>query len=196
MVCINKSFNPRAREGRDTIQSRGTLKRKSFNPRAREGRDLRREVIHRDCGRFNPRAREGRDRAYWVNHDRYQVSIHAPARGATLGEEGLIEPAEVSIHAPARGATGKNRVNTYLKVVSIHAPARGATSFGYGVGSSVMSFNPRAREGRDLTLPTLISKLSLFQSTRPRGARRFQIICRINYILFQSTRPRGARLRS
>ena len=55
---------------------------------------------------FNPRARAGRD----VDdvHRRLklrQVSIHAPARGATLLFRQGILAGEVSIHAPARGAT-------------------------------------------------------------------------------------------
>ena len=55
-----------------------------FNPRAREGRDLPRGSIPPLPIRFNPRAREGRDfnRPYWQRVD--DVSIHAPARGATL----------------------------------------------------------------------------------------------------------------
>ena len=35
--------------------------RRSFNPRARVGRDKRRGIQHRSRGRFNPRARVGRD---------------------------------------------------------------------------------------------------------------------------------------
>ena len=57
---------------------------KSFNPRAREGRDRYRLRERRDryhC--FNPRAREGRDYALITKESRREVSIHAPARGAT-----------------------------------------------------------------------------------------------------------------
>ena len=38
------------------------------------------------------------------------------------------EPANVSIHAPARGATKLIRVPVEAVEVSIHAPARGATA--------------------------------------------------------------------
>ena len=77
------------------------------------------------------------------------VSIHAPARGATMpdirisvvskfqstlphGERlakcGFGEDASnVSIHAPARGATENICRSPSTKEVSIHAPARGAT---------------------------------------------------------------------
>ena len=55
------------------------------------------------------------------------VSIHAPARGATLHSGTFTDDPEVSIHAPARGATLV--VDAFAKdiEVSIHAPARGAT---------------------------------------------------------------------
>ena len=56
--------------------------------------------------RFNPRARKGRDQ---IQPQRqpvpFQVSIHAPARGATSGLRENHGNAFVSIHAPARGAT-------------------------------------------------------------------------------------------
>ena len=77
------------------------------------------------------------------------VSIHAPARGATLQKEYIDYILNVSIHAPARGAT-EARLSGFDTLefqstpprggrpeqfvpeiiplsVSIHAPARGAT---------------------------------------------------------------------
>jgi len=79
------------------------------------------------------------------------VSIHAPARGATIispsfrllnqcfnprsrtgsdPEYEIPEPHRhvVSIHAPARGATSDLELMEGTYIVSIHAPARGATS--------------------------------------------------------------------
>ena len=58
------------------------------------------------------------------------VSIHAPARGATLARPAQIEPQVVSIHAPARGATRVLAAVLQHAEVSIHAPARGATPGG------------------------------------------------------------------
>ena len=82
------------------------------------------------------------------------VSIHAPARGATFNDFG-VEPKDiVSIHAPARGATSRAARRSIAPVaVSIHAPARGAT------------FEP----------VSVTVSLMVFQSTRPRGARRVSI---------------------
>ncbi len=56
------------------------------------------------------------------------VSIHAPARGATCLGLRYYQLSNVSIHAPARGATFLHDPSQLLRNVSIHAPARGATS--------------------------------------------------------------------
>ena len=55
------SFNPRSREGSDTIVS-GTLRHnKGFNPRSREGSDESKEYLDKSKSGFNPRSREGSD---------------------------------------------------------------------------------------------------------------------------------------
>ena len=56
------------------------------------------------------------------------ISIHAPARGATIKIFVLIFLNMISIHAPARGATHITWLKRYLEEISIHAPARGATA--------------------------------------------------------------------
>ena len=77
---------------------------------------------------FNPRSREGSDRAASSNKEkRYQISIHAPARGATAQKIISYNSYIISIHAPARGATQHEAVSFLLS--------------GY--------FNPRSREGSD-----------------------------------------------
>ena len=122
---------------------------------------------------FNPRAREGRDLTkHYDFSGNLEVSIHAPARGATLCSASL------------RG----------FLVVSIHAPARGATAAPIQQYGSFCCFNPRAREGRDISRLWLTRRASLlFQSTRPRGARRTMPCGGVTRRMFQSTRPRGAR---
>ena len=98
----------------------------------------------------------------------------------------------VSIHAPARGATSGHGCRDTTRQVSIHAPARGATWAGQTYRRYCQSFNPRAREGRDNQRCFVRPKLK-FQSTRPRGARRRCSRPPILPTVFQSTRPRGAR---
>jgi len=56
---------------------------------------------------------------------------------------------EVSIHAPARGATRGDMRNLGQYFVSIHAPARGATAFFSDANLEAVGFNPRTREGCD-----------------------------------------------
>ena len=55
--------------------------------------------------RFNPRARVGRDHAVRLAWQVKEVSIHAPAWGATGNGAAFAFGNFVSIHAPAWGAT-------------------------------------------------------------------------------------------
>ena len=146
---------------------------------------------------------------------RFNVSIHAPTRGATPAASWLRCRRPVSIHAPTRGATGNRRNSQLHTLVSIHAPTRGATVCPSCGQTNYYCFNPRAHAGRDGAAGTMDSRLRGFQSTRPRGARHYtggtlSIICSFNprahagrdmnrkwdadCRMFQSTRPRGARL--
>ena len=77
------------------------------------------------------------------------VSIHAPARGATKFQAGMFYASVVSIHAPTRGGTIADCTGTENVVVSIHAPTRGATPSASAVASDVSGFNPRTHTGCD-----------------------------------------------
>ncbi len=55
----------------------------SFNPRTREGCDTQQGTTALDGQRFNPRTREGCDPNFFATFFQKNVSIHAPARGAT-----------------------------------------------------------------------------------------------------------------
>ena len=81
-----------------------------------------------------------------------RVSIHAPARGATISLA-LTQSAKVSIHAPAGGATRLLTNTIAQSCVSIHAPAGGATAADSDVMAYQDGFNPRARAGRDRLWP-------------------------------------------
>ena len=97
---------------------------------------------------FNPRTREGCDSNKFIEFDVLDVSIHAPAKGATIvfcvlsiflcfnprtreGCDYYRKPVcyvvYVSIHAPAKGATISTVNERLARLVSIHAPAKGAT---------------------------------------------------------------------
>ena len=76
---------------------------------------------------FNPRSREGSD----CRRDKMRVI------------------SQISIHAPARGATLTAYSNCLFDTISIHAPARGATPSAVSDLSQLANFNPRSREGSD-----------------------------------------------
>ncbi len=107
---------------------------------------------------------------------------------------GMHLPA-VSIHAPARGATLAQAHQQGQGLVSIHAPARGATWSARERPQQWTSFNPRARTGRDTAAGSASRRDEMFQSTRPHGARRIAERRLIYRLEFQSTRPHGARRR-
>jgi len=155
-----------------TMESRAeTGDHASFNPRARAGRDRYPIALPPSLPGFNPRARAGRDPPPSPQARRLIVSIHAPARGATLNHWLNHRLRPVSIHAPARGATLIPGDVLHVLDVSIHAPARGATAACSHAQATRQGFNPRARAGRD-EWQTRHRPDRRFQSTRPRGARR------------------------
>ena len=78
------------------------------------------------------------------------ISSPAPARGATPPEDDDGDLDDISIHAPARGATEKGgAIMAYRIKISIHAPARGATPLLTVSRMISCDFNPRSRKGSD-----------------------------------------------
>ena len=141
-----------------------------FNSRAREGRDPVRlsRRVREEC--FNSRAREGRDRAL--------------AR--------RVRREDVSIHAPARGATCRLRRKTGVLVFQFTRP-RGARPRRRRPAILVRCFNSRAREGRDVADRRPNRRLDVSIHAPARGATRVTTQTIGRYV-FQFTRPRGARL--
>ena len=212
-------FNHAPVWGATACATRSTSCPASFNPRTRVGCDVL--VSRGDYGihqRFNPRTRVGCDLVVFVTillastvfqstHPRgvrpfvsvrcrvcYEVSIHAPAWGATYLDNPSFAAYRVSIHAPAWGATGgllgmlqgKDKFQSThprgvrlgdtvrdccCKMVSIHAPAWGATSCPNSLIRAMKSFNPRTRVGCDGNGRAPVSRGRGFQSTHPRGVR-------------------------
>ncbi len=146
-----------------------------------------------------------------------RVSIHAPARGATIMTT-QTAPAAMFQSTRPHGARHDHAVHGHARGwVSIHAPARGATRAGPPRPGSGPCFNPRARTGRDPLTTRSVGRVVPFQSTRPHGARPVDehrslgdqdvsihapargatvlpLARRPLLLQFQSTRPHGARL--
>ena len=79
---------------------------------------------------------------------------------------------EISIHAPAKGATKGSWKMDNVDIISIHAPAKGATAFYDSLPSGTIDFNPRSREGSDEEYKMLVGVSQKFQSTLPRRERQ------------------------
>ncbi len=162
---------------------------------------------------FNPRAREGRDEVREVAFRSWRVSIHAPARGATATNLCPISFQTFQSTRPRGARLSCARARPDRRRFQSTRP-RGARHPAPQPWPRSSGFNPRAREGRDWARLSLWRSLTVsihapargatvldedlvstfvFQSTRPRGARR-----PVNFVAqmlteFQSTRPRGAR---
>ncbi len=146
----------------------------------------------------------------------FNISIHAPARGATKSR--------IRLHASYRfqstlprgerlefGAVlqtietfqstlprGERHTGDLAEIIppkiSIHAPARGATQNKLPYLFANRNFNPRSREGSDIVRDAVWYFTLQFQSTLPRGERRGTTSTPTGSTTFQSTLPRGERL--
>ena len=120
----------------------------------------------------NPRARVGHDFGGRFATSGLEISIRAPAWGATSEAQRRALPERVSIRAPAWGATCIVWMASTMLSFQSTRP-RGARPRMSGCRYRTTGFNPRARVGRD-TLELMHAQVEAeFQSTRPRGARRW-----------------------
>ncbi len=124
-----------------------------------------------DSPYFNPRSREGSDYNSRYCYCVANISIHAPAKGATVPHLSEHYRIAISIHAPAKGATRGRRSQPAPFCISIHAPAKGAT----------------------VKEPNIYIKVLRFQSTLPRRERPVLSAAHRQQMPFQSTLPRRER---
>ena len=123
------------------------------------------------CWGLNPRPRAAGDHVTTRTAYAGKVSIHAPARGATLN--GLPPRASVGSFNPRPRAAGDSRSR------SVRAQA-----------AKFQSTPPRGGRRRERLTRT---SRNLFQSTPPRGGRLHTHTHRRALFQFQSTPPRGGR---
>ena len=148
-IILFRHFNPRSREGSDRTSIIKFIIIFYFNPRSRDGSDQRvpdyyqraqqfqstlprreRRLWLRDHSRgnyFNPRSREGSDGTDLVLYLACNISIHAPAKGATYPPFGGLKAEE---HFNPRSREGSDAIMS--------------TS-----AATIANFNPRSREGSD-----------------------------------------------
>ncbi len=84
MTLRGTCFNPRPRAGGDRYRVASEFGLQGFNPRPRAGGDGERRVRGEGVRGFNPRPRAGGDDEIGVGEEEWEVSIHAPVRGATV----------------------------------------------------------------------------------------------------------------
>ena len=145
-----KRFNPRARAGRDSATGCCMSRPMCFNPRARAGRDSFLSFRLNHIPGFNPRARAGRDMSLSLLVCSMRSFQSTRPRGARPGARyHRIAESNVSIHAPARGATSSFLAKE-IKITCFNPRARaGRDNPTPGKENNYNSFNPRARAGRD-----------------------------------------------
>ena len=121
------------------------------------------------------------------------VSIHAPLRGATGSQIGLL-----SLHGcfnprtPA-GCDYWSWSSQTTSGVSIHAPLRGATDARVILNGDLLQFQSTHPCGVRLTEDLIDELIPLFQSTHPCGVRLRVVSVEVDPHMFQSTHPCGVR---
>ena len=167
---VEDGFNPRPRTGSDLGPHSLMGVSTCFNPRPRTGSDNSRVQVTACIMCFNPRPRTGSDRPASRADVRDEVSIRAPARGATRDLRGNVRCIRFQSAPPhgerrartdaetawpcfnPRPRTGSDSVPPPITAdygVSIRAPARGATGPPRPETTSATGFNPRPRTGSD-----------------------------------------------
>ena len=168
--------------------------RRCFYPRARGGRDWNvRWITTRRCG-FYPRARGGRDLELLNYRPLFeQVSIHAPAEGATPV---IIMPPILNLFLSTRPRRARQDAHGFQRrhgVFLSTRPRRARPLFRQIVFNISKFLSTRPRRARLSRAGSVTRAAVAFLSTRPRGARPTSCIVSSLSHRFLSTRPRGAR---
>ncbi len=82
-LSVNTSFDPRPRTGGDAAFRRALGRFEGFDPRPRTGGDPAARLAATQSPSFDPRPRTGGDIYVVLPQSSREVSIRAPARGAT-----------------------------------------------------------------------------------------------------------------
>ena len=211
------SFNPRSREGNDSICNSGNQYSACFNPRSREGNDPEPQRPELPIFKFQstfPQGERHRSETSKTRcgstfqstfpqgeRQRQNRCISAGIRGfnprSRKGNDQVRalydSRSPVSIHVPARGTTRAGFLPPPSHPVSIHVPARGTTAVGDpSVSSLVVSIHVPARG----TTRSVLRVWRQYQGFNPRSRKGNDCQCSAfpdGVWLFQSTFPQGER---
>ena len=146
------------------------------------------------------------------------ISIHAPARGATVKKIHILirrssfqstpprggRPLEIQVSrqmlafqsTPPRGGRLILRLRSLrMRSISIHAPARGATGKGPRSAVPAEDFNPRPREGGDDIIAALASGIGISIHAPREGGDFGALMPAPPFPYFNPRPPRGGRQR-
>ena len=160
---------------------------------------------------FTP-PRRGRPSSVASTYAAETISIHAPAKGATIWLRSISSTVPTfQFTPPRRGRHGYCVYGERREDISIHAPAKGATPVRQGRNPALCNFNSRPREGGDpdrqiIAMQEHISihapakgetpsgiamlPLNVFQFTPPRRGRRIHQVLTEQKIRHFNSRPR------
>ncbi len=158
--------------GATNLQQRGGLHNESFNPRPRAGGDIEDRMQVYKVASFNPRPRAGGDGRGSMGMNRTDMFQSTPPRGGRReGWDYESTGNDVSIHAPARGATkawaGYNSRITLFQ----STPPRGGRRQQPVRASKINGFQSTPPRGGRHVMTFLFPGIIRFQSTPPRGGR-------------------------
>ena len=183
-------FNPRARTGRDPSGVReGHGNQVSIHAPARGATNFLR--LCRCYGLFQSTRPHGARRAASKSANACRCFNPRARTGRDAIEDGVLIDVSVSIHAPARGAT-KGEGAFQLDMVFQSTRPHGARPIRQADSIRLQCFNPRARTGRDERGRSAPLGVKVSIHAPARGATEsasWQLILTV----FQSTRPHGAR---
>ena len=166
----------------------------NFNPRSREGSDAAAAIIVPIIARFQSTLpRRERRNFHAIFYGGINISIHAPAKGATIGAL-LIKKMPRYFNPRSREGSDIGRyLHTRQIGISIHAPAKGATTHilsvhrlelfqstlprrerrsAIALRNSAADFNPRSREGSDLSFYHLVRQRNISIHAPAKGATK------------------------
>mgnify|MGYP001091672120 CR=1 FL=1 len=167
-------FNPRSREGSDVYTAPSNANgRNHFNPRSREGSDRGLWSYRSHIWNFNPRSREGSDQRKPARTTGSSViSIHAPAKGATVEKEILFL---FLTNFNPRSREGSDAFNIFslpdINSFQSTLPRRERPTY-IPRPAYLSNFNPRSREGSDPIAQPVKKALFISIHAPAKGATR------------------------
>ena len=156
-------------KGATCVGRRPRSGRRNFNPRSREGSDGKNNGQEQSTLYFNPRSREGSDNTQRCDKDHPEISIHAPAKGATSfsTSESILSIVFQST-LPRRERRTPARSKLSLSRYFNPRSREGSDRMQFPKCThSAHHFNPRSREGSDFLDLSCSGMKSVFQSTLP-----------------------------